>query len=68
LRTNEAVSKPPAPVKKLRRSSMNALLQFHAHRRAGPIVARKGPHRLHHRCRSRLVGGADRPLWMLLGV
>src|SRR6202044_311639 len=57
--TNDAVSKAPAPIKKCRRSIMDALLRLHTHRRAGrPIFARAGHIVIHHRCRSRLVGGA----------
>jgi hypothetical protein len=55
----DAVKRAPAPIRKSRRSIMDALLRLHTHRRAGrPIVARMGHIVIYHRCRSRLVGGA----------
>jgi hypothetical protein len=62
--TNAAVSSPPAPIKNRRRSSMNALLQFRAHRRAGPIVAHEGPHRLSPPLPVRAGWRGRSPLWM----
>src|SRR6202044_296084 len=43
--TNDAVSKAPAPIKKCRRSSMDALLRLHTHRRARTYCCPHGPHR-----------------------
>jgi hypothetical protein len=58
-----AASSELRPARKPRRDGMRLftrMLSFRCmHRRAGPTVARRGPHRLHHRCRSRLVGGAE---------
>jgi len=51
-------SRAPAPIRKLKHGCSPSFA--HMHRRAGrPIVAYSGHIVIHHRCRSRLVGGAE---------
>lgn len=57
--TNAAVSRLPAPIKKPRRESIRKLQNSHTHLERDLLLPRERPHHCHHRCRSRLVGGAE---------
>src|SRR5580704_5052654 len=68
LVTKDAVSRAPAPIRKCRRSSMDALLRLHTCIGERPTVARMGHIVIHHLCRSGWLAGQKRPLWMRLHV